>query len=290
MRELHVGAADDADVLDDPVGLLLELFLQIFADSQHRGGAEGVAGVDADRVYVFNEADRDHVVVLVADDLQLQLLPAEDGFFDQDLMDQGGGKSAFADRLQFFFIIDEAAAGAAHGVGRTEDDRVAEVLRDLQGLLHGVGDLAAGHADAKLVHGLLEFDAVFAALDRVDLHADDLDAVFVKDACLIKFGAEIEAGLAAEIGEESVGALFLDDFFDAVDIERFDVGDVRHFRVGHDGRRIGIDEDDLVAEGAERLARLRPGIVKLTCLTDDDRAGADDQDLMNVCSLSHSTS
>ena len=39
--------------------------------------------------------------------------------------------------------------------------------------------------------------------------------------------------------------------------ERLDVGAVRQLRVGHDRRRVAVDEDDLEPFGAQRLARLR---------------------------------
>ena len=52
--------------------------------------------------------------------------------------------------------------------------------------------------------------------------------------------------------------------------DRLDIGHVRHIRVGHDGRRIGVDQDDLVTLIAQRLARLRAGVVELTGLADHD--------------------
>ena len=47
--------------------------------------------MDAHRIHVFDETDGDQLVFGVADDLQLQLLPAEHRFFDQDLADEAGG-------------------------------------------------------------------------------------------------------------------------------------------------------------------------------------------------------
>ena len=52
-------------------------------------GAERVAGVHAHGVDVLDEADGDHLVLGVADDLQLQLLPAQHRLLDQDLARSG---------------------------------------------------------------------------------------------------------------------------------------------------------------------------------------------------------
>jgi hypothetical protein len=57
--------------------------------------------------------------------------------------------------------------------------------------------------------------------------------------------------------------------------------------VGHDRRRVGIDQDDAVALLAQRLAGLRAGVIELAGLADDDRAGADDQDAFDVGSFGH---
>ena len=69
--------------------------------------------------------------------------------------------------------------------------------------------------------------------------------------------------------------------------ERLDVGAVGQLRVGHDRRRVAVDEDDLEPFGAQRLARLRAGVVELARLPDDDRAGADDEDAFEIGSSGH---
>jgi hypothetical protein len=47
-------------------------------------------------VDVLDEADGDHLVLGVADDLQLQLFPAQHRFLDEDLVDQAGAMPALA--------------------------------------------------------------------------------------------------------------------------------------------------------------------------------------------------
>ena len=78
-----------------------------------------------------------------------------------------------------------------------------------------------------------------------------------------------------------------DDFLHAFRRDRLDVGAVGELRVGHDGGRIGVDEDDAVAFLLERLAGLGAGIIEFARLADDDRAGADDEDAVNVSAFGH---
>ena len=99
--------------------------------------------------------------------------------------------------------------------------------------------------------------------------------------------ARFERGLAADGRQHRVGPLALDDGRQHFRRERLDVGAIGQLRVGHDRRRVAVDEDHLEALGAQRLARLAAGIVELARLADDDRAGADDQHALEVSAARH---
>ena len=85
-------------------------------------------------------------------------------------------------------------------------------------------------------------------------------------------------------------ALALDDLGDGFGRDRLDIGGVGQPRIGHDRGRIGIHQDYAIALFAQRLARLGARVVELAGLTDDDRAGADDQDRFDVGALRHRAS
>lgn len=70
-------------------------------------------------------------------------------------------------------------------------------------------------------------------------------------------------------------------------VDRLDVCRVGHFRVGHDGRRVGVDQNDAVTLFAQRFTRLGTRVVELTRLADNDRASAEDQDAFYVCTFWH---
>ena len=131
-------------------------------------------------------------------------------------------------------------------------------------------------ADAR--HRLAEQLAVLGLVDGVGGGADHLDVEFLQHAHLAQRQRAVERGLPAHGRQQRVGPLLLDDLGDDLRRDRLDIGGVGQIRIGHDGRRIGVDQDDPVALVLERLAGLRAGIVELAGLADDDRAGADDQD------------
>ena len=85
-----------------------------------------------------------------------------------------------------------------------------------------------------------------------------------------------------------IGPLLADHFFCESEAERLDIGAVGQIRVGHDSRRIRIDEHHFEPVGLQRLARLRAGIVELAGLADDDRPGAYDQNAVDVFAAGHS--
>src|SRR5690606_19606075 len=91
----------------------------------------------------------------------------------------------------------------------------------------------------------------------------------------------------AERGEQGVGPLDADHLGDELGREGLDVGPVGDVGVGHDRGGVRVDEHDLEARRAQRLARLRARVVELGRLPDDDGTGADDQDLVYVLTPRH---
>ena len=180
------------------------------------------------RVDVLNEADRDLVSGRIADDFELKLLPAERTLLDQHLPDQTRRKSARNDFAQLLDVVDDAAAGTAHRVGRTQHHRVSEFVRDLLRLFDRVARLRLRHGDVERSHRLLEDNAVFAAFDRVEVDTDDFHLIFVENPVVLKRNRQIQRGLTAEIRQQCVRTLFRNDLLNAVDGQRLDVGVIRH--------------------------------------------------------------
>ena len=160
-------------------------------------------------------------------------------------------------------------------------------LGELQAGGDGVDELRLRRLQADLAHGVFEQQAVFGLLDGVDLGADQLHAVLFEHAGFGEFHGEIQAGLAAHGGEQRIGPLAADDLFEVGQGERLDVGFVGEVRVRHDGGRIGIDQDDFEAVGAEGLGGLGAGVIELAGLADDDGAGADDEDAVEIVAARH---
>ena len=246
--------------------------------------------MNADGIDVFNEAHRDHLAFAVANDFQLKLFPAFQRLFDEHFMDQTRLQAAGRDRPQLLQIVAEATARAAHRVGGADDHREADLLRDALRVFNGMDRFALRHVDAQRIHRLLEGETVFAAFDGVQLHADHLYIIFIKDAFERQFAGEIQGRLAAEIRQQRVRPFLFDDLLHALRVQRLDIRRVRHARIRHDGGRIGVHENDFIAQTSKSLAGLSPAVVKFTSLSDDDRSGAYDHHFFDVFAFRHECS
>ena len=286
--KLHVGATGlDADLLQDGErGHAHALILKVGERLRRRHG-DGVAGVHAHGVEILDGAHDDAVAGVVTHNLHLILFPALDGLLDQHLV---GGRELEAlahDGDELLVGVRDAAAGAAEGKARAQYTGIAYALGDSLGVGHAVGIARARDLQADLGHGLVKELAVLAALDSGQVAADHLDAVLVQRAVFRQLDGGVQTGLAAQRGQQRVRALFLDYALDKLGGDGLDIRAVGKTRVGHDGRRVGVDQDDLKAILLEHLAGLGAGVVELTGLANNDGARTNDEDALDVGTFRH---
>ena len=240
--------------------------------------------MDAERIDVLHRAHRDARVVGVAHDLVLDLLPADEAALDHDLADRARAQAGPDDLAVGGLGLDDAAAGAAERVGRPDDrrqaDRVERHLRRVLALLgRGALDDEAGRVRlVDPVEQVAERLAVLGHVDGLERRAEQADRVALEDAGLGEGRREVEGRLAAQPGEQALGLLPGDHRLDRLDGQRLEIDRVGDGRVGHDRGRVRVDEDRADALGPQRAAGLRPGVVELGRLPDDDGPAAEDQD------------
>ena len=224
---------------------------------------------------------------MVAHDLVLDFLPAGDALLDKDLVNARVHDAGGRDLAQLLPGVGDAAAGAAERVRRTDDDRQTDLTGEINRVLDRVNDLGGDDRLADLLHGVLEHLAVLRLCDGGRVRAEQLYAHLLEEAVLAQLHGEVQTGLTAEVGQQGVRVLLLDDLLNGLDGHRLDVDLVRHGLVGHDGRRVGVDQNDLQTLLAQCAAGLRACIVELGSLTDNDRAGAQYHYLMNILAQRH---
>ncbi len=262
----------DAHRAHDRDGHVPHLLVFAVGQRHRRGDRHRVAGVHTHRVDVLDRADHDHVVGPVPHQLELELLPAEHGLLDQDLRRGAGGNAVRGHPAQLVGVVRETAAGAAEGEARAYHHRVGELLGGGQALLGCRADGAAGGLAADGGHDVLERLPVLARADRVDVRTDQADTVAVEDARIVQIHGGVQRSLPAHGRQQRVRTLPINDLGDHLQGDRLDVGGVREVGIGHDRCRVAVDQHHPQTLGAQHPTRLRPGIVELAGLTDDDRS------------------
>ncbi len=275
-------AGVDADRADDVDRDVTEVLVLAIGERERRRDGDRVAGVDADRVDVLDRAHDDAVVRAVAHELELVLLPAEDRLLEEHLVRRRLVNAVGDHPIELGLGVREAGSEPAHRERGPDDERQPEVVHRDARFGHVVDDVRARDLGAGRDDEILEELAVLAAADRVDLRADELDAVALEDAGLVERDRGVERGLAAERREDRVGPLLRDDRLDDRRRDRLDIRRVGESGVGHDRRRVRVHEDDPDALLAEDAAGLRAGVVEFGGLSDDDRTGSDDEDRADV--------
>ena len=227
-------------------------------------------------VEILDGADDDGVVGDVAHHLQFEFLPAQHALFDQHLVDRRKVEPALDQFHHLFAVVGDAAAGAAQREAGPQDHRVRDALGEFQRVVEIVDQLRFRALQADAAHGIFEHQPVFGLLDGADLRADQFHAVAVEHARFGQFHREVQSGLAAHGRKEGVGPLLADHFFEESEAEGLDVGSIGQVGVGHDGGRVGVDQDHLVAIRLQGFARLGARVVELARLPDHDGAGTHD--------------
>ena len=166
--------------------------------------------MNPDGVKVFHGTDGEHVARAVAQNFEFDLFPAADVFFYEHLCDGREHQTVVGNQAQLLFVMRHAAARAAERVGRAHDDGITELIGNCHAFVHGIGNVGRHDGLMDFLHRFLEKFTVLAAIDRVELGADEFDPVFSEKSRFCQLTTHGKPRLTAEGGEERVG-FFLDD-------------------------------------------------------------------------------
>ena len=250
-RELDVAAAGvHADLAQDRDAQVAHPL--VFPVGQRHGRRDGdrVAGVHAHRVEVLDRAHHHDVVVAVAHQLELEFLPAVDRFLDQHV---GAGASRQPRAGHPVDLLDGARHARARPpivkLGRTTTGRPSSLDR-LAHLSMVRRTRLRADSPPDLADDVLEPLPVLAALDGVEVGADQLDAVALQHPVLVQRHRRFSAVCPPSVASSASillprSACWAITFSTNAGVMRLDVGVVGVLRVGHDRGRVGVDQADL---------------------------------------------
>ena len=289
--ELNVAAALDVERANEAQGVVTEDLVVRVAEGLQRRHHDRLAGVHTHRVDVFHRAHDGGVVRLVAHDLVLEFLPAEDGLLDEHLVDAGVAQAKGGDFNEFTDVARRATTEPTKGERRAnQQGPTAEEVSRGQHLLHGVAGHRGADREANRRAHLVEQITVFRLVDGVQIAADEFHAKALQRAVMRQLAGDVERGLTAHAGEQGVRALGLEDGANRVGKQGFDVDDVGHFRVVLNRRGVGVDQDHLVAVLAQGTHGLRTGEIEFGRLPDLDWTASEHHDGLKVFTSWHQAS
>src|SRR5699024_10701843 len=110
---------------------------------------------------------------------------------------------------------------------------------------------------------------------------------FIQNAPTGQFHGQVQTSLTAQVGQDGVGPLLLNDPGDGLGVEGLNVYMIRNVRVSHDGGGVAVDQHYLDPFAFQGTAGLGAGVVKLGGLTNDNGTGTDHQYLFNTGVFRH---
>ncbi len=238
-----------------------------------REDAGAVARVDAGLLDVLHHP-ADHHCLAVAQRVHVGL----EGVF-QEAVDQHrpvvrDGDGAAEVVAQARLVVHDLHPPPAKDVGGTEEDGVADALRDGRRLVGADRQSVGRLGDAQLAGERLEALAVFRAVDGLHRGADD------RHAQLRQRLRQLERRLPAELDDHAHRLLEADDLDYVFQRERLEVELVAYVEVGRVGLGVGVDHDGLVPRVAQRQRGLHAAVVELHPLPDADGPAPQDHHLL----------
>ncbi len=228
-------------------------------------------------IEIFDRADDPHIVGAVAHHFELEFLPSLDRLLDQHFV---AGRLLEPIR-DFGAIVVEVASHrttrAAQSSRRSNDHRESNFGERLLGIGNVTCDRGARNLEADLQHRLLEQIAILSFLDCRQLRPDQFAIESFEYARFSKLDRKVQRRLSADRRQQRVRPLALNYLRQRSNGHRLDISAIRQLRVGHDSRGIRINQDEPQTFLAQRLERLRSGVVELASLSDHDRTRANQQ-------------
>ena len=235
-RKLNVRAtAGYAYTLENSDGVVAEILEFFIGKRLSWRNGDGVSRVDTHWIEVLDGADNNTVTCGIAHDLHLNLFPALDGLLYQHLVLWRKQETLLHNLYKLFWGVCNAAACATKGEAWANDHRVSQLSNNALGIFHGVSDVCTSNLQANVLNCLAEEFTVLTGTNGLQVAADHLNVVLVKNARLAKADSAVQSSLAAHVWQERIRTLALNDASYRLNGDWLNVGSICSFWIGHDG-------------------------------------------------------
>ena len=197
--------------------------------------------MDPDGINVLHITNDYTIIRLIAHNFIFDFFPAGNGPFHEDLIDRAEFDAARGNHEELFFVMSNAAACTAQGIRRSDDNRIADSIREVDRSLHFLENIAFRYGLINVFHRFFKALTVFRFFNGTELRAQQTHLVFIQNAVVGQFDSHIQAHLTAQCRQDTVRTLFFDNPCYIVKRDRFDIHTVGNIFIRHNRRRIAVD-------------------------------------------------
>ncbi len=122
--------------------------------------------MDTDRIDIFHITYGDAVACAVPHHFVLDLFPAADTSFYQNLSDTGKTQTVFQNALKFCQIMCDTTAGTAQCISRTQYNRIADLIGKIHTVLNVFYEKRWCTRLTDAFHQVFKFLSAFCVTDR----------------------------------------------------------------------------------------------------------------------------
>ena len=277
-RELKVHQADDLQRVADLPRDSADLTEDGFGEGLGRQYTRGVAGMDARFLDVLlDPADED--VLAIRDDVHVNLRRVGKIAVHEDRVRLRDADRPLHESGEILFAVDDLHPAATEDVRRPDENGVADPGGHLSDLVEAVPGSRVRLPDSKALHERRELSTVLGEVDRGRWRAEDPSPRTTAGQRAGERDREIDRGLTAELHDDTIRLLLLDDVQDVLEQERFEVQPGGDVEIGRDGLGIVVRDDRGDALFPQCEDSLDTAVIELDALADPDGTAPDDQHL-----------
>ena len=282
-RELDIRTSGiDADLANDPNRRVAHQLIFLVGQRLRGRDRDRIAGMHAHRIQILDRANDHDVVGRVAHHLELEFLPSLDRLLDQHFVARRLFEPVRHLGAIFVELARDRSAGPAERSRRPNDQRdpsssstrsasaieCAIAERGTSSPILSIAFLNSSRSSAFLIAS--SFAPISSHLNRSSTPASASSIARFSAVCPPTVGSSASGRSRSMILRQHRHR------------HRLDIGAIGQFRIGHDRRRIRIDENQPQPFLAQRLDRLRARVVELARLPDNDRPRANQQNRFQI--------
>ena len=196
----------------------------------------------------------------------------------EEAVDEDGSVRSYADssihvNSHHLVIVNDLHSASAENVGRTNHNRIADLVCDSDSLVSVYSHACLRHRNAQLVHHSAEVVSVLSKVDGLRSCTEDIYAVLLQVVC------KVERSLSAELSDNANGLFLLVDSENVLKSKGLEIELIRCIIVSRNCLGVAVYDNGLKAQLLQSKCSVNAAVVEFDTLTNSVGTAAKDHDL-----------